>query len=120
MDGFLFFLVVVFTGCCCILVNYSENTSNTFTFLVLKDVWGKAAFIAHIGGILAVLLLDDVLEIVVDLSSDAHGFFKGAGTDGQDHELLHGKLIACMGATIDHIEGLIEEKRKEMIAVTSQ
>lgn len=83
------------------------------TFLVLQDVWSKASLIAHIGGILTVFLLDDIFEIVVDLGSDAHGLFEGARTIRQDHELLHGKLVARMRATVDHIEGLVEVERDE-------
>lgn len=78
------------------------------TFLVLQDVWSKATFITHIGGILTVFLLNDIFEIVVDLGSDAHGLFEGACANRQDHELLHGKLVARVRAAVDHIEGLVE------------
>ncbi|TNN84348.1 hypothetical protein EYF80_005341 [Liparis tanakae] len=60
------------------------------------DVWSKAAFITHVGGVLTVFLLDDIFEIVVDLGSNAHGFFECARANGQDHELLHGELVACI------------------------
>lgn len=83
-----------------------------FTFLVFQDVWCKATFIAHIGGILAIFLLDDIFKIVVDLGSNPHGFFEGARTNGQDHELLHGKFVTSMRATVDHIEGLVETVEK--------
>lgn len=76
------------------------------TFFVFKDVGGEATFIAYIGGILAILLLDDILQIVIDLSTNAHGFFEVAGTDGQDHELLHGQLVTGVGAAVDNVEGL--------------
>lgn len=78
-----------------------------FTFLIFQNIWSKATFVTHISGILAIFLLDDTLEIVVNLGSNAHGFFEGASPDGQDHELLHGKLVACMRAAVDHIEGLM-------------
>lgn len=45
---------------------------------------------------------------MVDLGSDAHGLFEGACANRQDHELLHGKLVARVRATVDHIEGLAE------------
>jgi hypothetical protein len=44
--------------------------------------------------------------VVVDLSANSHSFLEGAGSHGQNHELLHGQLISSMGASIDHIEGL--------------
>lgn len=76
------------------------------TFFVLKDVGGEATFITHIGGIFAILLLDDILQVVIDLSTNAHGFFEVAGTNGQDHELLHGQLVAGVGTAVDNVEGL--------------
>lgn len=84
------------------------QTSLLLTFLVLQDVWSKAPFITHIGGILTIFLLDDIFEVVVDLGSDAHGLFEGACPNRQDHELLHGKLVARMRASVDHIEGLVK------------
>ena len=76
------------------------------TFLILQDVGCEAALVSHIGGVLAVLLLDDVLQVVVDLGSDAHGLLEAAGAHGQDHELLHGQLVAGVGASVDDVEGL--------------
>lgn len=78
----------------------------SLTFFVLKDVGGETTLISYIGGILSVLLLDDILQVVVDLSTNTHGLLEAASTNGQDHELLHGQLVACMGATIDDIESL--------------
>lgn len=80
------------------------------TFFILQDIWSKSPFITYIGGILAVFALDDVFEIMVDLYSNAHGLPEGVCTDGQDHELLHSKLVSSMRATIDHIESLGEVK----------
>lgn len=88
------------------------DSSIEHTLLILQDVWSKATFITHVGGILTVFLLDDVLEIVVDLSSDAHGLFEAACTHRQDHELLHSQLVPCMRAAVDHIEGLVEIEEK--------
>lgn len=78
----------------------------TLTFFVLKDVGSESTFIAHIGGIFAILLLNDILQIVINFSTNAHGLFEVAGTDRQDHELLHSQLVAGVGATVDNIEGL--------------
>lgn len=81
------------------------------TFFVLQDIWSKASFITHIGSILTVFALDDIFEIMVDLCSDAHGLPEGICADGQNHELLHSKLVSSMRATIDHIECLGEVQR---------
>lgn len=80
------------------------------TFFVLQDVGGKAALISHIGGVLPVFLLDDVLQVVVNLCSDAHGLPEVFGPNRKDHKLLHGQLVASMRATIDDIESLWGER----------
>ena len=38
------------------------------------------------------------------LSTYAHGFAEAAGSHWQDHELLHGQVVACMAAAIDDVE----------------
>lgn len=78
------------------------------TFFILQDVWSKATFITHIGCILTIFLLDDILKIVVDLGPNAHGLFEGTCTHWQDHELLHCQLVAGVRAAVDDIEGLQE------------
>lgn len=82
------------------------------TFLIFQYVRSKAAFVAHIRGILSIFLLDDVFQVVVNLCSDTHGFLEGAGTNGQDHELLHGELVTSVRAAVDHIEGLVVEENR--------
>lgn len=79
---------------------------SALTLIVLQDVGCKATLVAHIGGILPILGLDDPLEVVVDLGANAHGFLERAGSHRQDHELLHGQLVSSMRAPVDHIEGL--------------
>lgn len=76
------------------------------TFLVLQDVGGKASLISYIGGVLAVFLFDDILQVVVHLSTNTHGLLEAAGSHRQDHELLHGELVACMGSAVDDVESL--------------
>lgn len=76
------------------------------TFFVLQNVGGKATLVAHVGGVFAVFLLDDVLQVVVDLSTDTHGLLEVACSNWEDHELLHGQLVASVGASIDDVEGL--------------
>lgn len=76
------------------------------TFFVLQDVGGEATFISYIGGILAIFLLDDILQVVVNLSTNTHGLLEAAGSNRQDHEFLHGQLVACMGAAVDDVESL--------------
>lgn len=79
---------------------------SALTLIVLQDVGCKATLIPHVGGVLPILGLDDPLEVVVDLSADAHGFLERAGSHWQNHELLHGQLVSSMRAAVDHIKGL--------------
>lgn len=76
------------------------------TFLVLQDVGGEASLVSYISGVLAIFLLNDILQVVVDLGTNAHGLLEAAGSHRQDHELLHGQLVACMGAAVDDVESL--------------
>jgi len=41
------------------------------TFLVVGDVWCKTTLITNVDGILAIFLLDDGLQVMVDLSTHA-------------------------------------------------
>lgn len=82
------------------------------TFTIFQDVGGKASLITHIGSIFAILLLDDTLEVVIDFSPDAHGIAEAFGSHRQDHELLHGQFVACVGTSIDHVESLEESIRE--------
>jgi len=72
--------------------------------LVRGDIGGEATLITDVAGILAVLLLDEVLEAVVDLAGHTHGLGEGGGADGEDHELLHGKGVTGVGATVNDVE----------------
>mmetsp|Transcript_46026 Transcript_46026/g.144785 ORF Transcript_46026/g.144785 Transcript_46026/m.144785 type:complete len:418 (-) Transcript_46026:660-1913(-) len=72
--------------------------------LVVEDVRREAALVAHVARVLPVLLLDHRLEVVVHLGPHLHRLAEGAGTDGEDHELLHGQLVAGMAATVDDVE----------------
>ena len=80
------------------------------TFFVLQDVGGKATLISHVGGILPIFLLDDILQVVVNLCSDAHGLPEVFGPNRKDHKLLHGQLVASVRATVDDIESLWGER----------
>lgn len=75
------------------------------TLGVVLNVGGESTLVTDVGGILTVLGLDDRLEGVVDLGTDLHGLGKGLGTSGQDHELLHGELVAGVGATVNDVHG---------------
>lgn len=85
--------------------------STTLTFLVLQNIGGKAALVPDVGGVFAVFLLDDVLQVVVDLGTNAHGLLEAARSHGENHKLLHGQLVACVGATVDDVESLERERR---------
>lgn len=90
------------------------------TFLVLQDVGGKASLISDIGSVLAIFLLDDILQVVVYLSANTHGLLEAAGTYREDHELLHGQLVACMGAAVDDIESLNGSSQDQLSVLSNQ
>lgn len=69
------------------------------------DVGREAALVAHVARVLAVLFLDERLEVVVHLAAHAHGLGEGGRAHGQDHELLHGEGVAGVGAAVDDVEG---------------
>lgn len=88
----------------------------TFTFFIFQDVGCKPAFIPHIGGVFSVFLLDDILQVMVNLCSNAHGFPKVRCTNRQDHELLHGQLVASVRTTVDDIESLGRDRGVRQLA----
>ena len=51
-----------------------------------------------------ILILDNALQIVVDFAADSERVAEGLGPGGENHELLHGQLIASVGASVDHIQ----------------
>ncbi|GIX61506.1 uncharacterized protein BcabD6B2_09410 [Babesia caballi] len=68
------------------------------------DVGGEPALVADVGGVLAVLGVDDLLEVVVDLAAHADGLTEGGGAEGQNHELLHGQAVASVRAAVDDVQ----------------
>lgn len=92
------------------------------TLLVVLQVGGKATLVTDTGGypkesawpqtsifpaqhtVSTVLLLDQSLEDLVDLSTVAHGLGEVRGANGQDHVLLEGKTVAGVLATVDDVE----------------
>ena len=75
------------------------------TLKVGENVGSETTLITDVGGVLTVLGLDDSLEVVVGLHTHAESLREGLGTNGEDHELLHGKLVASVRATVDDVEG---------------
>lgn len=53
----------------------------------------------------AILLRDDLLEGVVNLSAHLHGLGERLGAGGEEHELLEGEGVAGVGSTVDDVEG---------------
>mmetsp|Transcript_39290 Transcript_39290/g.86371 ORF Transcript_39290/g.86371 Transcript_39290/m.86371 type:complete len:249 (+) Transcript_39290:676-1422(+) len=74
------------------------------TLLVLEDVRGEAALVAHVARVLAVLLGDNLLQVVVDLRAHLHRLLEGGRANRQDHELLHGELVAGVAAAVNNVE----------------
>ena len=91
-------------------------SSGASTFFVLQDVGSKPAFVSHVGGVFPVFLLDHILQVVVHLRSDAHGLPEVFGPDGEDHELLHGQLVASVRAPVDDVESLWGERQVQLQA----
>mmetsp|Transcript_124212 Transcript_124212/g.322656 ORF Transcript_124212/g.322656 Transcript_124212/m.322656 type:complete len:520 (+) Transcript_124212:44-1603(+) len=63
----------------------------------------KATLVAHIAGVLAVLLLDAGLQVVVHLGAHDHGLHEARGADRQDHELLAGEAVARVAPAVDDV-----------------
>lgn len=74
------------------------------SLFVLLDVRHNSAYITHIGGILPIFLLDDILQVEINLCSNAHAFRESGCPLRKDHELLHDQLVASMRTAVDHIE----------------
>mmetsp|Transcript_59097 Transcript_59097/g.139619 ORF Transcript_59097/g.139619 Transcript_59097/m.139619 type:complete len:444 (+) Transcript_59097:291-1622(+) len=72
-------------------------------FVVGLDGGREAALVAHVARVLAVLLLDDALEAVVHLAAHLHRLLEGRRAGRADHELLHGKAVAGVGAAVDDV-----------------
>lgn len=88
-----------------------------FTILVVENVGSEAALVTDSGGIKTEAGVDDLLEVVVHFGTNLHGLGEGGSTGGQNHELLHGQLVAGMGATVDHIES---RSREDDVGVAGQ
>ena len=67
--------------------------------LVLLQVGGVAALVAHAGGGGAVLL-QGVLQSVEHLSAHAQSLMEARGAHGHDHELLDLHVVGGMGAAV--------------------
>ncbi|KAI3494687.1 hypothetical protein L1887_40503 [Cichorium endivia] len=55
------------------------------------DVGSESALVTDVGGVNAVLGVDDLLEVVVHLGADLDRLGEALGARGDDHELLEGK-----------------------------
>lgn len=78
------------------------------TFAVLLYVRGKSSLISHIRSILAVLLLDDTSQGLVELRPHTQGITERFSPYRKYHELLHSQPVTSMGPPIDHIKSLNE------------
>lgn len=59
-----------------------------------------------LGGIFPIFLFDDILQVVVNLCSNVHGFPEVCSTKEEDQKLLRGQLVSSMRTTTDHTESL--------------
>lgn len=69
------------------------------------DIGGETTLVTDVGGVNTVLLGDDLLQGVVGLRTHLHGLSEAGSTSGKEHELLEGKGITSVGATVDDVEG---------------
>lgn len=82
------------------------------TFAVLLYVGGESSLVSHVCSVLAILLLDDASQRLVELSPHPQGLMEGLSPDGQHHELLHSQPVTGMGASVDHVKSLSEHADK--------
>mmetsp|Transcript_74964 Transcript_74964/g.165560 ORF Transcript_74964/g.165560 Transcript_74964/m.165560 type:complete len:325 (+) Transcript_74964:248-1222(+) len=73
--------------------------------IVVLHVWCKATLIANVACILAILFLDDTLQVVVHLCANNHRLLETRCTHREDHELLAGQAVSSVASTIDDVEG---------------
>ena len=78
-------------------------------FRVGLEAGGKAAFIAHGGGV--ALFLENALEGVEDLDSLAEGVGEGFCADGHDHELLEVNVGVRVRASVEDVHHGRGQKR---------
>ena len=69
-----------------------------------ENVGSESTLVTDVGGVLAELLLGQSLEVVVGFGTHSHGFGERSGSVGEEHELLHGELVASMGSAVDDVE----------------
>ena len=109
---------------------------------VVLEVGGEATLVTDGGGVQAVLLVDQLLEVVVQLAAHPHRLGEAGGAGWENHELLeeisstgfiqtimlelmtnlHGELVASVAATVDDVEARnwhqhilhLEEKKIKM------
>ena len=74
------------------------------SLLGILEVWSEASLISNSSGVLAILLLDENLQLVVQLGPHLHPSRETLSSGGQHHELLHGELVACVAAAVDDVE----------------
>ena len=77
-----------------------KKTENGFL-----SIPSQHTFVSDVASILSILLLDDGFQMMINLGSHFHGFFEGLRSDRQNHELLHGQLVARVAAAVDDVEG---------------
>ena len=69
-----------------------------------ENVGSESTLVTDVGGVLAELLLGQRLEVVVRFGTHSHRFGERSGAVGEEHELLHGELVASMGTAVDDVE----------------
>ncbi|KAL2290733.1 hypothetical protein FJTKL_14732 [Diaporthe vaccinii] len=67
------------------------------------DIGGNTTLISDVAGGLAVLLLGQALQLLVDLSTPAQGLGEGRSVGGDDHELLEGQAATGVRTAVEDV-----------------
>ena len=71
------------------------------SFVVVLQVGGKAAFVAHAGHV--AVLFQQLLQHMEDLGPHAQGITEALGAQGHDHEFLDVQVVGGVGAAVDDV-----------------
>lgn len=69
------------------------------------NVGSKSTLVTDVGSVNTVLGVDDLLEVVVDLGTDADRLGEALSASGDNHELLESKSVTGVRTTVDNVHG---------------
>lgn len=83
--------------------DFPNTSGQCFAVCAVRAVCACAKIIPR--RILAILFLDDTLQVVVHLCANNHRLLETRCTHREDHELLAGQAVSSVASTIDDVEG---------------